>query len=93
MFYNLSHELQCVGFQQITGLDAVKSLTVPAGATLAVVCAEAQKVRMRPDGTDPTAAIGMVLPVDTNIIITGHLGKYKFIEATATAKLNVSYYR
>lgn len=83
-----------LGYQQITSLSAAAALTVPAGATTAVIRAEAQAVRWRDDGTDPTATVGMpVATTDTPLVYTGPLSKIRFIEQTSGAKLNVSYYR
>jgi len=84
--------LDPLGFQQITGLSAVKSLIVPAGAQRALLVVTAQNVRFRDDGTNPTGTIGMRLVVDTLFWYTGDLAKIKFIEESASAVLNVSYY-
>ena len=35
----------CLGYQQITSLSASTALTVPVGATLALIVAETQAVR------------------------------------------------
>ncbi len=85
-------------YQQITSLSAATALTVPAPtnsvpATLALIQAETQSVRWRDDGTNPTASVGMVLAAGETLPYTGDLTKLRFIETTASAKLNVSYYR
>ncbi len=84
--------LKPLGYEQVTGLSAVKTLTVPDTARAALIVAETQAVRWRDDGTNPTASVGMPLAVDTPYWYTGDLGAIKFIEAVASAKLNVSYY-
>lgn len=84
--------LKPLGFEQITGLSVVKSLNVPANATLAVIQAESPGVRYRDDGIDPTAAVGMFIAGGTEIKCRGNLPKMRFIEGAAGAKLNVSYY-
>lgn len=81
-----------LGYQQITGLGTAKALTVPSGATLAVISVEGGSVRYRDDGTDPTTTIGMPLP-EAGITYTGSLAAIKFIQAAGTAVLNVLYYR
>jgi hypothetical protein len=81
-----------LGFQQITSLSAATALTVPAGATIAVIQTEAQAVRWRDDGTDPTATVGLPLSVGTQLEYSGNLAALKFIEQASGAKLNVSYY-
>lgn len=85
------------GYQQITVLTSAVGLTIPPSCggppTLAVITAEAQAVRYRDDSTDPTASVGMPLAVGVLLNYEGTLSKIKFIEQTATAKLNVSFYR
>lgn len=89
--------LQPMGYQQITSLGASTALTVPNGAKFALIQAEAQAVRYRDDGTAPTATIGMWLaPTSATAYIalwySGKLGSLRFIQSTAGAILNVSYY-
>ena len=50
-----------VGYQQLTVSSTSVSLTVPDLANRAVIQAQGDSVRWRDDGTDPTAAIGMLL--------------------------------
>jgi hypothetical protein len=80
------------GYQQITVLTAAVSLTVPAGATGAMIVADTQAVRWRDDGTAPTAAIGMPLPAGTVLWCTGNLAVIQFIQEAATAVLNITYF-
>jgi hypothetical protein len=82
-----------LGYQQITALSAATALAPPAGATTAVITAETQAVRYRDDGTNPTATVGMPIAVGQPFTYTGNLAAIKFIEQTASAKLNVSYYK
>ncbi|MES2167967.1 MAG: hypothetical protein V4458_13200 [Pseudomonadota bacterium] len=82
-----------LGYEQITGLSAAKGLTVPAGATFAIITADTQDVRYRDDGAAPTASIGMPLVKGAIFQYSGTLSKIKFIEQSASAVLNVSYYR
>lgn len=83
-----------LGYQQVTSLGTAASLTVPAGTTYALIQAEAQNVRWRDDGTAPTASVGMVLLAGSDAYgFNGtQLAKVQFIQVTATAVLNVSYY-
>lgn len=80
------------GYQQITDLASAASLTVPTGATVALIQAETQSIRWRDDGTSPTTTVGMVLAAGESVFYTGNLATFKAIEVTASAKLNVSYY-
>lgn len=79
------------GYQQITALSAATALTVPAGTKYAIVQAETQNVRWRADGVDPAAGVGMLLVAGAAPVMIDVLNA-KFIEATASAKLNVHYF-
>ena len=83
---------QCLGYQQITSLSASTALTVPTGATLALIVAETQAVRWRDDGTAPTASVGMPLATGVSLSYDGNLTAIRFIQQTASAIINVSYY-
>ena len=81
------------GYQQITDCDPAVGLTVPAGANIAVIQAQAFAVRYRDDGTNPTSTVGMVLAAGTAITYTAALASIKFIDTAAGAAiLNISYY-
>ena len=86
----------CLGYQQITSLSGSTGLTVPKlngqQATLAVITVEAQTVRWRDDGTAPTASVGMPVVAAATLYYDGDLSRIRFIEATAGAILNISYY-
>jgi len=81
-----------IGFEQLTSLAAAKSLTSPTGARLALIQAEDQAVRWRDDGVDPTSAVGMQLAAGKDFFYIGDLSNIRFIEESASAKLNVAYY-
>ena len=81
-----------LGYQQITNLSDSTALTVPVGATLALIVAETQAVRWRDDGTDPTASVGMPLATGVSLSYDGDLRAIRFIQQLASATLNVSYY-
>ena len=83
-----------LGYVQITSLSAAVGLgTVPDGARIALIHAEAKDVRWRDDGTDPTSTVGMTLVAGADFLYTGDFSAIKFIETAASAKLNVSYYK
>jgi hypothetical protein len=100
MAMNLKAVTACMGYQQISALNAATGLTVPARdkqgnfkqPVFALIVAEGQSVRWRDDGSDPTAAIGMPLAVGVPLQYDGDLTNIRFIEQDAGAKLNVSYY-
>jgi len=90
---------KCKGFQQITNVTTAFALTVPTGATMALLQAEGCDYRWRDDGTDPTTSVGMVLPEHdagtlavAPFLYVGDLSKLKLIETTTDGVLNVSYY-
>jgi hypothetical protein len=100
MSVNLKAITTRLGYQQITSLSAATGLTVPSKdvqglackPSIAMITPETQAVRWRDDDTDPTASVGMPLAAGTTLQYDGDLTKIKFIEQTAGAKLNISYY-
>lgn len=81
-----------LGFQQLASLGTATALTPPGGAIEAFIVCTGQTVLWRDDGTNPTASVGVPLPVNTAFPYTGNLAAIKFIQATASATCNVSYY-
>lgn len=90
-----------VGYQQITSLAAAAGLTIPAvdpngnstKPNAVLLQAEAQNIRWRADGTNPMATVGMRL-LSTALepyYFDGDLNRIRFIEAAASAILNVTY--
>jgi hypothetical protein len=100
MSINLKAITTRLGYQQITSLSAATGLTVPSRdlnglackPSIAMITPETQGVRWRDDDTDPTNSVGMPLAAGTTLQYDGDLTKIKFIEQTASAKLNISYY-
>ncbi len=82
-----------LGYQQLTGISAATSLTVPATATYAVVVAETSDSRWRDDGTAPTASVGMPIFAGEQVTFSGDLSALQFIQINAGAIINVSYYK
>jgi len=80
------------GYQQITSLGTVKSLTVPPNAGAALIQTLSQSVRYRDDLIDPTGSVGMLLASGDSMWYTGDLGALRFIETAASAQINVLYY-
>ena len=89
----LKSTTDCMGYQQLTSVSSSTALTVPKGATMALIVPENQSVRWRDDGTAPTAGVGMLLTVNSSLNYDGDLNKIRFIETLASAKVNISYYR
>ncbi len=82
-------------YLKLTGLSAAKAISpLPNGATYARIQAVSQTVRYRDDGVDPTAAIGMRLLADAaGEWFTGDISKLRFIEETASAEVNILFYK
>lgn len=100
MTMNIKAVTTCFGYQQITDLSSAAGLTVPAVTpeglngkpVFALIIAEGAPVRWRDDKTAPTASVGMPLAIGVPLQYDGDLSKIKFIEQSASAKLNISYY-
>ena len=100
MAINLKAITTRLGYQQITSLSAATGLTVPqvdlnglaCRPSIAIITAETQAVRWRDDDVNPTASVGMPLASGATLQYDGDLTKIKFIEQTASAKINVTYY-
>lgn len=88
----LKETTQCLGYQQITNLLSSVGLTPPTGATYAVIVAEGQAVRWRDDGVAPTSSVGMPVAVGGVLEYDGDFRILRFIQQSASAVLNVSYY-
>ena len=88
-------DLVALGYQQINDLSSASTLTVPTGARIALIQCRDQAVRWRDDGTSPIGTVGMVIDAGFDFWYTGGnagLTAIKFIEVTAGAELNISYY-
>ncbi|WP_158885171.1 hypothetical protein [Rhodanobacter sp. L36] len=81
-----------LGYQQITATGTAFALTPPAGARQARIGAEAQVIRWRDDGTNPTATTGNRITAATEIDYAGNLAAIRLITEVAGGILNVSYY-
>jgi hypothetical protein len=89
-----------LGYQQITSLSAATSLTVPqkdlnglaCRPSIAIITVETQAVRWRDDGIAPTTSVGMPIAAGATLQYDGDLATIQFIEQTASAKINVTYY-
>lgn len=84
-----------LGFEQLdaTALASAVTLTVPAGATHAIIGALAGTVAWRDDGTAPTADTGIPLAANATLEYSGDLAAIQFIKISGSPTLNVSYYR
>lgn len=90
-----------LGFCALSSMSAATLLSscsggIPAGTTYAVICAYAQGVVWRDDGTDPTGTPGsggQGISANQCIPYNGTFTAIKFIQQTSGALLGVSFYR
>lgn len=85
------------GYRQLTDTEMataylVSTVPIPARAMYAELSAEAQAVRWRADGTDPTTTVGNLIPAGGTYFYTGPLDKLKVIRVAAGAKLNIQFW-
>lgn len=100
MAINLKAVTTRLGYEQITGLSSAQGLTVPTTdlnglsckPSIALIVAESTAVRWRDDGTNPTSTVGMPLATGVTLQYDGDLSAIRFIEQSASSKLNVTYY-
>ena len=88
-----AQNLIAIGYQQLTSLSSATALTPVSGAREALIICTGQTIMWRDDGTNPTASIGMPLPINTPFPYIGSLARIKLIETAASASCNVSYYQ
>lgn len=82
-----------LGYRQVTNVSASTALpTVPSDATVATVIPDGAGVRLRKDGTAPTASVGMPVPVGGGVTLYGaEIAAARFIQQSAGAILNIEY--
>lgn len=82
-----------MGYAQDTSISVASALPdIPTGATVAVIRVSTQAVRIRDDGTDPTASVGFPIAAGDTYTYEGDLSALKIIESTAGAEIDVLYY-
>lgn len=86
--------LQPAGYTQITSLSSAAGLgSIPDGVKLTLIQAQDNDIRWRDDGTNPTTSVGMVLSAGQTLVYNGNPAAFKAIEVTASAALNVTFYK
>jgi len=78
---------------QNTSLSSAATIAVPPRATYMMAQAQTQNVRLRFDGTAPTATVGFLLTAggEPVLIPVPSNGQVKAIETTASAKLDYQF--
>lgn len=93
MSMNMRDSMTPLGYQAIAPTTST-ALTVPNGATHALIRTEVQDVRWTDDGTVPTLTVGMVLMIeDPAMWYAGDLHALLFFNDTAGALVKISYYK
>lgn len=100
MAMNIKAVTTCFGYQQLATLTSSIGLTVPVVTpeglngkpVFALIVAEGAPIRWIDNGSAPTASVGMPLAIGVPLQYDGDLNKIRFIEQSASAKLNISYY-
>lgn len=82
---------------QIDDISSVTTLTAPTGYEIETISfimidAQAQDIRYRLDGVNPTASSGHVLKANKTQMLYCDLTLFKMIEATSGAKCAVTYF-
>jgi hypothetical protein len=84
--------VESLGYEAIEDLSTAQSLTVPPGATLALITVSGAAVRYRDDGVVPTADLGMPLLPGQSYNVVIELNQVKYIEQATGVRLDVIYY-
>lgn len=85
--------LEALDYVQMSSLSSAVALSsIPDGAKVALLQAEQQAVRIRLDGVNPTASVGMILTDGQLIFINSPLENIRVIQAASGAKLNIQYF-
>src|SRR5262245_46318739 len=85
--------LKVISFQQLASIGSATALTIPKKTKAMLISADGQSVRIRFDGTAPTAAIGHLLANGDSMFYHGdYLTNIQVIQTAATAVVNVTYF-
>jgi hypothetical protein len=88
--------LRPLGYAQVAagGADSAIALpSLPTGAGVAVIKPATQAIRLRDDGTNPTAAVGYPIAVGTEYIYAStSLAAVRIIAQVAGAAVDILYY-
>lgn len=83
-----------LGYQQLSVTSgAAVSLTVPSGATSALISVATAAVRYRDDGVAPTTSSGFPLASSAILNYGVQLAAIQFIAQSTTATLDILYYK
>lgn len=81
------------GYYQYAAGSLATAQPIKGSGTAALIQAEAQSVRYRGDGVDPTSTVGMLISPGECVWYTGDLTKLRFIQVSAGAILNIHVFK
>lgn len=88
--------MNCLGYEQLSATQLASAIglqSIPAGCECVWLQAETANVRWRMDGTNPATAVGMLLVASAvPTVIVGKLADLKFVAASGSPLLNVTYW-
>lgn len=82
-----------LAYEQLTSMEEATDLTVPQGASRALITVSGKPVRLRVDGVDPTSTVGFPLPPGTMLMLDGNLSKFCFIQTAPGSIVDVLYFK
>lgn len=90
-------KVQPAGYEKLAvSTSAVGLASIPGDASRAVVVVEAQPLRYREDGTDPTASVGFLAVAETVFVLPSRnaILQFKAIRSGGTdSAISVNYYK
>lgn len=81
------------GYQQTASFSTSTGFTPPAGSTICFIQTETVSVRYRTDGVAPTATVGQLLPVGSQLQLSVNLAGVRFIPTSGSTVLDVDCYK
>ena len=87
---------EVVGYYQLAAGDMAAAISVPGTGSAVTIQAEAQNVRYRADGEDPTNTVGVLLAAGeshTLMVGNGNIQTIRVIQAAGGAILNVTTFK
>lgn len=84
------------GYEQVTVSTTPVGLTVPINSNRAIVVVEAQPLRYRDDGVNPSATVGMLAVAETRFEIESREALDAFVairDGGTDSVLSISYYK
>ena len=81
-----------IGYQQVANTGTAGGLTVPTGCSGALIAVSGNAVRVRFDGTAPTASVGFPIAAGDTLQLSGNVRTLQLISQTGTATVDVLFY-